>query len=399
MNSSQNTPKIVFVTTGYPTHYRPHECVFIHRSIKELSNHIQAQVIHLRSMRPGRPLVEKRVWEGINVLSISCPQLPLGSYSHFNTQLMELFAGPLVRKVLRSADLINGAEAYPAGYVCGKWVLRENKSFTFNVIGSDLNLFLKRNNSRLGNQWLTNLKGVVCNSEALKNDLKQLMGEISNMRTIYRGIDTDVFSSEGEKAGPQASLQPVRFLYLGGFHTWDPNEGTYNLKGGHTLLEAWSMVENQYPSISLAIGGPGNYEEQLLQWRAKLNNPQNLFCINTIKPTDVANYIRASDVVIIPSSFEGLPNIAKEAQACGRPVLGTNVGGIPEVVENGKTGLIIPPDNPGALAAGIKWFYDNQGQIALLGKNGRIKMQEFFTWEQYRNNILQFFISAISKNP
>jgi glycosyltransferase involved in cell wall biosynthesis len=283
--------------------------------------------------------------------------------------------------------------------VCGKWALRENRPFTFNVIGSDLNLFLKRNNSRLGNQWLTNLKGVVCNSEALKKDLQNLIGDLPNVRTIYRGVDTDVFSSEGEKAGPQASLQPVRFLYLGGFHTWDPNEGTHNLKGGHTLLEAWRMVENQVPSASIVIGGPGVYQEQFRSWQATLTNPQHAFCINSIDPVHVASYIRSSDVVIIPSLNEGLPNIAKEALACGRPILGTNVGGIPEVVENGKTGLIIPPDNPGALAAGIKWFYGNQGQIKIMGNNGRNQMKEFFSWEQYKDNMIEFFGSAISKNP
>lgn len=393
MKSDQNKPKIVIVTTGYPTSYRPHECIFVHRSIKILSDHIHPVVIHLRALKPGRPLVEKRVWDGIDVLSISCPQLPMGSYSHFNTRLMEFFAEPLVREVLRSADLIHGAEAYPAGYVSGKWAIKNDKSFTFNVIGSDLNLFLKRNHSRLGNRWLTNLQGVVCNSNALKKDLQHLLGELPNVRTIYRGVNTDVFSLEGEKAGPQTSLPPVRFLYLGGFHTWDPQEGTYNLKGEHTLLEAWRMVENQLPSASLAIGGPGVYQEQLQQWKITLKTPQNFFCINSLDPSDVPNFIRASDVIIIPSLNEGLPNIAKEALACGRPVLGTNVGGIPEAVEDGKTGVLVPPNDPKALADGIKWFCDNQEQIVVMGEAGRDQMINFFSWNQYKTNMLEFISS------
>ncbi len=395
MISNQNKPSIVFITTGYPTSYRPHECIFVHRSIKVLSELIQPVVIHFRALKPGRPLVEKRVWDGIEVLSISCPQVPLGSYSHFNTQLIEFFAEPLVRTVLRSADLIHGAEVYPAGFVSGKWALKENKPFTFNVIGSDLNLFLKRNHLRLGKRWLTNLHGVVCNSIALQKDLQQLIGKLPNMRTIYRGVDVDVFSPVGGKAGPQASIPPVRFLYFGGFHTWDSQDGTYNLKGEHTLLDAWKLVENQVPSASLAIGGPGVYQERLQQWQATLTNPQHAFCINSIDPSCIASYIRSSDVLIIPSLNEGLPNIAKEALACGRPVLGTNVGGIPEVVENGKNGLIISPDDPKALANGIKWFCDNQDQIKVMGETGRVRMIKSFSWGQYQRNMLEFFQSLI----
>lgn len=363
-----------------------------------LADQIEPLVIHLRALMPGRPLFEKRVWDGVNVLSISCPQLPFGSFSHFNTRLMEFFAEPLVRKVLRSADLIHGAEAYPAGFVTGKWAVKANKPFTFNVIGSDLNLFLKRNHSKLGKRWLVNLQGVICNSNALKNDLKLLIGELPNLQTIYRGVDTETFSPIGTKAGPQALLPPVRFLYLGGFHTWDSRDGTYNLKGEHTLLDAWRRIEKKISSVSLAIGGPGVYQDKLQQWKTTLTKPQNVFCINSLNPSEVPDFIRSSDVVIIPSLNEGLPNIAKEALACGRPVLGTNVGGIPEVVDNGKTGLIIPPNDPESLAAGIKWFYDNRDQINIMGNNGRNQMIQLFSWEQYKINALAFFGSAINKN-
>ncbi len=196
MDSNKAKPKILFVTM-YLTEYRPHECVFIHRSIKVLSENIEPLVIHFRALLPGRPLIEKRVWDGINVISISCPQTPLGSYSHFNAQLMEKFGEPIVRKFVQTGDLIYGAEAYPSGYLCGLWAVKENKPFSFNVIGSDLNLFLKLNHSKIGKQWLTNLQGIVCNSNALKEELTKLMGELPNVRTIYRGVDTDRFSPEG----------------------------------------------------------------------------------------------------------------------------------------------------------------------------------------------------------
>jgi glycosyltransferase involved in cell wall biosynthesis len=394
MNSNQNKPKIAFITTGYPSNSRPHECIFVHRSIKVLCDLIQPEVIHFRALLPGRPVVEERVWDGINVQSVSCPQLPFGSYSHLNTRLIEFFGDLFIRKVIRSSDLIHGVEAYPSGFLSGMWASKYKKPFTFNVIGSDLNIFLKRNYTKLDNDWLTNLKGVVCNSNALQNGLHQLMGEFPNVRTIYRGVDTVVFAPNGVKAGPQALLPPVCFLYLGGFHTLDPGDATYNLKGEHTLLDAWRLVENQLPAASIAIGGPGEYQELIHSWQAKLTNPQRAFCLKSIDPSDIASYIRSSDVVIIPSISEGLPNLAKEALACGRPVLATNVGGIPEVVENGKTGLIISPGDPKALADGIRWFCENQDQIMTMGKTGRKRMIECFSWDQYKRNMIEFFQSG-----
>jgi len=344
-------------------------------------------------------MLEKRVWDGINVTTISCPQIPFGSFSHFNTLLMEFFGKNLLRKDIGSCDAIHAAEAYPSGYIVGNWALRENKPFSFNVIGSDLNLFLKQNYQQIGNRWLRNLRAVACNSNALKEALRLLMGDLPNVVTIYRGIDTDVFSPDGPRAGPQELLSPVRFLYLGGFHTWDTQSSIFNIKGGHTLLDAWKEVDKQQISISLAVGGPGVYEEQFHQWQNSLERPERVFCLNTVNPAHIPNIIRAADVVVIPSTSEGLPNIAKEALACGRPVLGTNVGGIPEAVENGVSGRIIPPNRPEAIADEIRWFYTNQHRISEMGISGRNRMVELFSWQQYKHKMTQFFEKVVESKP
>ena len=155
------------------------------------------------------------------------------------------------------------------------------------------------------------------------------------------------------------------------------------------------MIENQNMSISLAVGGPGMFRNELEQYRNSLQNPNSFFILDSIPSQEVSNYIRAADVVIIPSMSEGLPNLAKEAQSCGRPILGTNVGGIPEVVEDKVTGLLIPPNNAEAIADGIKWFYSNQDKMEVMGKNGCVRMKEHFSLDQYKSNLTNFYSSCL----
>jgi glycosyltransferase involved in cell wall biosynthesis len=383
--------RVVFVTTGYPTQYRPKECIFLHRSVKTLSQKIDARVIHLRSWRPGRPVLENRKWEHIDVISISCPQLPLGSYSHLNTILLSIFAGWMLKQIIDRADILHSLDIYPAGFVASRWARRSGKPHTTHVIGSDLGLFLIPNLSRMGTQWLLNMKGAVCNSQATLDQLISVVPEMHNLKVIHRGVDPLEFSPAGPASGPQVTLPPMRFLYLGGFHTWDSRRGEYNIKGGHTLLDAWRQVEEQVAPGSLVIAGPSTDTENLRLWRAGLRRPQAVFLAGTIPPGSVAAWMRACDVVVIPSLQEGLPNVANEAQACGRPVLGSDAGGIPESVIDGETGRIVPRRDPSALARGMQWFCANQAVLPAMGRHGRERMVRDFSWDHFSREMMAFY--------
>jgi glycosyltransferase involved in cell wall biosynthesis len=395
MRYSSGRLRVVFVTTGYPTRYRPNDCIFLHRSIKALSQWIEARVIHLRAWRPGRPLVEERKWEGIKVLSVSCPQLPLGSYLQLNTTLLSAFGALSVKSTIAAADIVHSMDIYPAGFVASQWARRFSKPHSTHVIGSDLNLFLPLNLSHIGTKWISNLDGVVCNSQAIKGQLISLVPGLRNLKVIYRGVDTKKFSPDGPLSGPQVSMPPVRFLYLGGFRTWNSHRGEYNIKGGHTLLEAWTQVEERLAPSSLVIGGPGTDTENLRLWRTRLRSPKEVFITDTISPDMVASWMRACNVVVIPSLQEGLPNVANEAQACGRPVLGTDAGGIPESVIQGETGLIVPRGDPHALAQGMGWFWANQSKLHNMGSQGRERMLQKFTWDRFSLEMNAFFSAVV----
>lgn len=387
--------RILFVSTGYPSPHRPGHCIFIHRSIQSLLPYLEAEVVHFRAWLPGRPLVEKRHWEGVPVTTIYCPQSPKTSHTHLNTSLLTFFGRLGISSSIKTSDLIHSTDVYPAGYIAQTWARHYAKPHTTHVIGSDVNYFLASNLSRIGTKWLSDINGFACNSNKILQCLLELAPEIKNFQVIYRGVDTTLFSPEGHTSGPQAQLPPVRFLFLGGFHSSDSSNPLYNLKGGPILLDAWKRVERSVAPSSLLVGGPGTDIAQLEKWRVNLARPDAVFLFRNFSPGDVPPLIRACDVLIIPSQHEGLPNLANEAQACARPVLGTDAGGIPESVIHTETGRIIPRGDVCALAEGLKWFHENHSVISIMGQRGRARMLQDFSWERFSNGMMALISNAI----
>jgi glycosyltransferase involved in cell wall biosynthesis len=397
MRISSERLRVVFVTTGYPTRERPNQSIFIHRSIKLLIPDVDARVVHLRAWLPGRPLVEKREFDNIDVITIYCPQSPLFSHFHFNTLLLAKICKMVLFPYIKDADLIHSTNLYPDGFVASQWAKTHGKNHTTHVIGSDLNLFLAPHINHIGTNWLYRIGGFACNSRALMSKLMSLAPGLRNLQVVYRGVDTSTFTPDGPTDGPQSDLPPVRFLYLGGFHTWDPKSALYAIKGGHMLLEAWRMVESRISPCSLFVGGPRVDLVRMEQWRRGLRRPQAVYFSSAVDPEKVPALIRSCDVVIIPSLNEGLPNLANEAQACGRPVLATDAGGIPESVLHDKTGRIVPRGDVDALAEGLIWFAEHQAELGSMSQRGRQNILEHFSGQNFSKEMLNLFDIAMNQ--
>jgi glycosyltransferase involved in cell wall biosynthesis len=186
---------------------------------------------------------------------------------------------------------------------------------------------------------------------------------------------------------------------LGGFQTYNPKLfDERNTKGGHVLLDAWKKVENQIGKSTLMIGGPGTNKTLLNKWRSALQRPEAVFFSDAVTPQIVPGLLRACEIVVIPSLNEGLPNLANEAQAVERPVIGSDAGGIPESVIHGETGWIVPKGDPISLADGLIWSYEHQDEIPRLGANGRKHMIRDFNEENASIALFSLFNECIANN-
>ena len=101
--------------------------------------------------------------------------------------------------------------------------------------------------------------------------------------------------------------------------------------------------------------------------------------------------IKSSSIVVVPSRMESLPTTVKEAFYLNVPVIGTNVGGIPELIENNETGIIIPPENPSKLAQAVNELLSNKEQAEKLATNGNTFVKNNMTWDVILPKYIQFY--------
>ena len=124
------------------------------------------------------------------------------------------------------------------------------------------------------------------------------------------------------------------------------------------------------------------------------NNVTNLGKVTNIQKKNLYKYC---DAFILPSHYENLPISILEAMASKLPVISTNVGGIPEIIDNGVNGILIPPKNEKELAEAIRNLIENPSHAKDLGTKGYLKVKNNFTWDRAANNTLQIYNSMVIK--
>jgi glycosyltransferase involved in cell wall biosynthesis len=143
------------------------------------------------------------------------------------------------------------------------------------------------------------------------------------------------------------------------------------------LLRALPPLVRRFPRLRCLVVGDGPLDGALRREAEALGLAGH--CRFTGARPDVADLLAAVDVVVLPSLSEGLPFVLLEAMAVGKPVVATRVGGNPEVVEDGTTGLLVPPGDADALGAALARLLDDSAAAAAMGGRGQARVRERFT--------------------
>ncbi len=107
-------------------------------------------------------------------------------------------------------------------------------------------------------------------------------------------------------------------------------------------------------------------------------------------------YYAISDLVVLPSLKEATSITGLEAMACGKPLVGTNVGGIPSLIENGKNGFLVPPKNSKKLANAIVQIFHNTNTISAMGAYGKRKAETEFSWQKITERTIEAYERCLS---
>ncbi len=154
-------------------------------------------------------------------------------------------------------------------------------------------------------------------------------------------------------------------------------------KGYDDLFQALALIREKVPNIRCLIVGEAprkRYLQRLLHLAERLSVRDRLTLVGM--QDDVAPFLHAMDLFVLPSHTEGLPITILEAMAAGRPVVATAVGGIPEVVRDGETGILVPERDPRQLADAVLRLLETPGLAKAMGEAGRKRIEEAFTVER-----------------
>jgi L-malate glycosyltransferase len=211
--------------------------------------------------------------------------------------------------------------------------------------------------------------GIVVNSQAVARELMTEDGvPRSLLHLAYNGIDTDRFRSDG----PRAPLPwPEPHLVIGVACALRPEKGLF------TLLDAFAQVLERWPHVRLLLVGGGPIEKQLSERSRQLHLGPACHFQGAVD--EVAPWLKPTDIFVLPSLSEALSNSLMEAMACGCCVVASDIGGNPELVEHGKTGLLFPAGDPRALAAALDSLVQDESLRRRLADAGEAFIRERFS--------------------
>ena len=154
-------------------------------------------------------------------------------------------------------------------------------------------------------------------------------------------------------------------------------------------------IVEKIPKAHFLIVGDGVYRKYLESLTRKLGLNQNV--IFTGIRSDIPQILAALDVYVLSSVSEGFGRSIIEAMACAKPIVATRVGGIPEAIEHGANGLLVPAKNPAALSQAIISILENKHKSRQMGLLGRQRAQELFTAKDHDQRTEGLYTQIISQ--
>ncbi len=215
---------------------------------------------------------------------------------------------------------------------------------------------------------------VIAISQAVRRHLEERgIAPPERIRVIHNALDSELFGGDP----PPVRDDPGRPPVLGSIGRLRPQ------KGFHHLLDAFRLVLDHHPAAMLEIVGDGPLRGELEGRCRQLGIDNAVRFTGSVPHTEIPRVIDGWDLFVLSSVWEGFGMVLIEAMARSRATVATRVGGVVEVVEEGVTGLLVPPGDPGSLARAVGGLLDHPQQLAAMGRAGRERALGLFSMETF----------------
>jgi glycosyltransferase involved in cell wall biosynthesis len=221
---------------------------------------------------------------------------------------------------------------------------------------------------------------VVANSRAAADRLRLERVPAGRVATVSNGIDSCAFAVT-------RSRRPLRKITV-----------VANLrkeKGHDVLIDAAPEILRHFPDASFDVVGAGA-ELEALQARANAQGVSDAFTFTGYE-ADVAQRLKDADIFVLPSRSEAFPNAILEAMSAGLPIVASAVGGILELIQDGRTGLLVAPGDPHALAHSVCRLMSNRAFGARLGKAACQEVQGRYSFDRMTSAFENIYLTELNR--
>lgn len=254
---------------------------------------------------------------------------------------------------------------YHAGSMCKGELLKDSIIWIYE------NMFLPI--------MLRKAKRIICSSDFVREDfLKRYMYKSA---TVQPATNTEDFTPK------KAQGDFGRLIFVGGLHASEQH------KGLSIVFKAIAELQKEFTSLQLTVVGVGDMQGAYEKMTDELGIRQRIDFVGTLYGKALIDTFQHAHVLVHPSSNDSSPTVIIEGMACGLPVVSTTVGGIPLLVDDGVTGLLVEPNNVAQFTQALRTLLENPDMMKAYSTAGRARAEERFSWkkriEVYRTELLQ----------
>ena len=384
-------PRLAVVTSYFPIRAQPYRGHSAYQTLRRMTSSMDIRVFcpfaaYPAFLRP-RNFSYVRVDPSYSPSDVAAeyfeyPALPLVSRP-FNGLVCAHSVLPYLETF--QPDLILSYYVYPEGYAAISAGKRLGVPVILGAIGSDINRIPDSISAFLARKALREASFVLTVSEHLREQAIRLGASLERSRAVRNGCDTSVFRIADRSAartalGIDAESEVVVFV------GW-----IAPTKGLRELVDAMKSLRVSHPRLQLFCIGEGAFQAEMEARAIHAGLRDRIRFLGRRSSLEVASWLAAANIFCLPSYAEGCPNSVIEALACGRPVVATNVGGIPELV-NSESGILVAPQDSEALADALKQALSRRWDEA------RISQHSQRGWDEVAEETRQICMQCLEKH-